>query len=96
MRNVFLVTYDISDPKRLRDVFKLMSRRGDHLQLSVFRCTFSPRERVRFEADVAELIHHREDQVLVVDLGPENGRGDDVTRAIGRPMATQERTAVVI
>lgn len=96
MRTVYLVTYDISDPTRLRNVFKLMRRRGEHLQLSVFRCHLSKRERIRLEADLSELIHHREDQVLFVDLGPEEGRGEEVVSSLGRAMVERERTAVVV
>lgn len=96
MRTVYLVTYDISDPTRLRNVFKHMRRHGEHLQLSVFRCHLSKRERIRMEADLSEIIHHREDQVLFVDLGPENGRGEDVVRALGRALVERERTAVVV
>jgi len=96
MRSVYLVTYDISDPDRLRTVFKLMRRRGEHLQLSVFRCYLSRRERIRLEAELAEVIHHREDQVLFVDLGPEDGRGEKVIQALGRALEPQERCAVIV
>lgn len=96
MRTVYLVTYDISDQARLRTVFKLMSRHGEHLQLSVFRCVLNQRERIRLEAELAEVIHHREDQVLFVSLGPEEGRGDEAIRSIGRAFEVLERTAVVI
>ncbi len=96
MRTVYLVTYDISDPGRLRDVFKRMRRCGEHLQLSVFRCYLSQRERIRLEADLAEIIHHREDQVLFVDLGPEEGRGEDVIRSLGRAIVERQRSAIVV
>ncbi len=49
MRRAFLVTYDIGDPKRLRSVYRLMRGYGDHLQLSVFHCELSDRERVEME-----------------------------------------------
>lgn len=96
MRTVYLVTYDISDPVRLRNVFKLMSRHGDHLQLSVFRCHLNDRERIRLEVELSEIIHHRQDQVLFVDLGPEEGRGEEVIHSIGRALEPRERSAVVI
>lgn len=96
MRSVFLVTYDISDPARLRAVFKMMTRHGDHLQLSVFRCHLNERERIRLEAELSECIHHREDQVLFVNLGPEEGRGDDAISSIGRTVAARARCAVVV
>lgn len=96
MRKTYLVTYDISDPVRLRRVFKLMGRHGDHLQLSVFRCELSPRERVRLESALSDLIKSNEDQVLFADLGPVDGRGGDSITTIGRPYQPIERGAVVI
>ena len=38
MRSSYLVCYDISNDKRLRQVFKTMRGYGDHLQYSVFEC----------------------------------------------------------
>lgn len=96
MRNAFLVTYDISDPDRLRATFKVMRRFGDHLQLSVFRCELNARELVRLRAQLSEVIHAREDQVLVADLGPVEGRGATCTTAIGRPYEARQRAAVVV
>ena len=43
---------------------------GDHLQLSVFECRLTRADLVTLEAELAEIIDHREDQVLFVDLGP--------------------------
>src|SRR5438132_1533207 len=70
MRNTYIVCYDICDPKRLRDVFKTMRGWGDHLQLSVFECRLTRADLVTLRAELAEIIDHREDQVLFVDLGP--------------------------
>ena len=96
MRSAYLVTYDVSDPERLRRVFKVMRRFGDHLQLSVFRCELNARELVRLRASVSEEINHREDQVLIVELGPAEGRGASCISALGRPYAVRERTARVV
>ena len=38
MRTSYLISYDISNDKRLRNVFKLMRGYGDHLQYSIFEC----------------------------------------------------------
>ena len=38
MQNSYLVTYDIADAKRLRQVFKTMKNWGNHIQFSVFEC----------------------------------------------------------
>lgn len=83
-RNLFVVTYDVADPKRLRTVFKTMRGFGDPLQLSVFRCELSEREREILITRLGEIIHHTEDQVLLVDLGPRRGRSKKRIRLLGR------------
>ena len=90
------MTYDIADPDRLRRVFKVMRRFGDHLQLSVFRCELNARELVRLKAALTEEIHAREDQVLFADLGPTDGRGATCITAIGLPYQVRARAAVVV
>jgi CRISPR-associated protein Cas2 len=96
MRNVVLVCYDISDPKRLRRVFKTMRGWGDHLQLSVFRCDLSRQERAEMIAAVDAIIDHDVDQVLLVDLGPPDGRAANCFQALGRPYTRPERLAIVV
>ncbi len=96
MRQTYIVSYDISDPKRLRRVFKTMRGYGDHLQLSVFRCELSKRELVEVRTKLAAIIHHTEDQVLFVDVGPVLGRGSTSISAIGRVYTEPERSAVVV
>jgi CRISPR-associated protein Cas2 len=96
MRHVFIVTYDICDPKRLRLVYRFMRGWGDHLQLSVFRCELNPRELVELRAGAASLIKHDEDQVLFVDVGPVDGRGHGAIRAIGKVYTPPERCAIVV
>ena len=95
MRQTYIVSYDISDPRRLRKVFKLMRGWGDHLQLSVFQCELNPRERVELRTRLADIIHHDEDQVLFVDVGPVEGRGSTCIESLGRPYTCPERHAIV-
>jgi CRISPR-associated protein Cas2 len=96
MRTSYLVCYDISDEKRLRKVFKTMRNYGDHLQYSVFECQLTSTDLVRCRAELAEIIHHDEDQVLFVDLGPAEGRGDRVITALGRPYTAIDAPCIVI
>jgi CRISPR-associated protein Cas2 len=96
MRQTYIVTYDVCDPKRLRRVFKTMKGYGDHLQLSVFRCELSHRELVELRARLGSIIHHGQDQVLFVDVGPEDGRGNTSISALGQAYAPPERRAVVV
>lgn len=85
-RKDFLVTYDISDDKRLRQVFKAMKGYGEHVQLSVFRCSLTRTEMTEMKAKLSGLIHHGVDQVLIIFLGPLPERRPRV-RPIGRPYA---------
>ena len=39
--HLYIVAYDISDPKRWRKVFKAMNGYGARVQLSVFQCRMS-------------------------------------------------------
>lgn len=96
MRNTFLVSYDICDPKRLRFVFKTMRDFGDHLQFSVFECQFTPVDLAKCRHILAQIIKHDEDQVLFVDLGPTEGRGDRVISALGLPYSALEAPCVVV
>ena len=86
MRQVFIITYDICDPKRLRSVYRLMRGYGDHLQLSVFRCQLSRRELVELKRRLEPLLKVSEDQVLFVDVGPDDGRGAKALYTLGRPL----------
>lgn len=66
-RHLYLLAYDVSDPKRLRKVHKTMTAWGKPVQYSVFRvrCTGRELERLRFE-----LTTHldADDRLLVIRL----------------------------
>lgn len=96
MRNTYLVCYDICEDKRLRQVFKTMRDFGDHLQYSIFECQFTPADLVRCRHALSEIIDHREDQVLFVDLGPVEGRGDRVITALGKPYSPIDGPCIVV
>lgn len=96
MRISYLVCYDIADAKRLRRVFKAMRNFGDHLQYSVFECQFTPSDLVRCREELRGIIHHVEDQVLFVALGPAEGRGDRVITALGQPYSKMDAPCFII
>lgn len=96
MRNTYLVSYDICDDKRLRKVFRIMRDFGDHLQYSVFECQWTPSDLARCRHALAGVIHHDEDQVLFVDLGPTEGRGDRVITALGRAYSPIDAPCLVV
>ena len=96
MRTRYIVTYDIADDDRRNQVYKALRGFGDHLQYSVFRCALSEAERVGMTAALHPLIDHAQDQILVIDLGPVDGRAATCVSSIGRRYLAPERTVVVI
>ncbi len=96
MRQTYIVTYDVCDPKRLRKVFKLMKGYGDHLQLSVFRCDLDTRSLHELRGRLGSVIHHDEDQVLFVDVGPSEGRAATSIGAVGRAYRPPVGIALVV
>ena len=96
MRSTFLVCYDICDDKRLRKVFQTMRGFGDHLQYSVFECQLSPADLVLCREQLRQIINHAEDQVLFVNLGPSDGRGERVITALGKPYTQVDAPCIVV
>ncbi len=94
--HAYIVTYDIADPKRLRKVYDLMRGYGSWLQLSVFRCELTPRARSEFRRELGRLIHHTEDQVLFIDIGPAEGRAGTAIESLGRAFVPADNGPVVI
>jgi CRISPR-associated protein Cas2 len=96
MRSRYIVAYDISDPKRLRRVHRIMRGFGEALQYSVFRCDLSPAEKIQLVERLTEAINGKEDSVLLVALGPVHGRGHESVESLGRRVDAEERIAVVV
>ncbi len=94
MRNTYLVCYDISNDLRLRRVHKTMCGFGDRLQYSVFECRFSATDLAHCRHALGKLIHHREDQVLFVHLGPADGRGERVITSLGRAYSSLDAPCI--
>lgn len=95
MTNRFYVTYDICDPKRLRRVFQVLKGVGEHVQLSVFCCDLSSRQREALLLQLAAEIAPGEDQVLIIDLGPTRGESTERVISLGRPHEPREPGPVI-
>ena len=67
MRSWYLVTYDVRDDRRLRQVAKLMEGHGERVQYSIFRCrlTATMLERLRWE--LARIVEPA-DSILIIPL----------------------------
>ena len=96
MRRVCIVSYDISDPRRLRQVYRTMRGFGQHLQLSVFTCDLTPARRFQMIAALEQAIDRDEDQILVIDLGPSQAQPVHEIETLGRPLVLRDRGPVVL
>jgi CRISPR-associated protein Cas2 len=96
MRSSYLVCYDICEDGRLRKVFQLLRGWGDHLQYSIFECQLREIDVVRLRAELNKIINHSEDQVLFVNLGPSEGRGERVITALGKPYSPISGPCIVV
>jgi CRISPR-associated protein Cas2 len=97
MRSRYIVSYDVSDARRLRLVYKKMCGYGDPLHYSVFRCDLSPSDKIILKDELNGLIDHHEDRIMIIDIGPADGRGGECVETIGRPSRTPyERPLAVV
>ena len=64
----WIIAYDISDPKRLGRVYRLMLKRGIPQQRSVFRATITTSEARKLLAELAALIDSVADDVRLYPL----------------------------
>lgn len=64
----WIIAYDISDPKRLGRVYRLMLKRAIPQQRSVFRATITTSEARKLLAELAALIDSVEDDVRLYPL----------------------------
>jgi CRISPR-associated protein Cas2 len=92
---LYIVTYDISDDRRWRRVFKLMHGYGSWLQLSVFQCRLTARRRIELARRLEAEIHAQDDHVLILDLGPAD-RVDPRVESLGKTFESVKRASVVI
>jgi CRISPR-associated protein Cas2 len=95
MRRLYLVAYDICEPRRLRRVFKTMQGFGEHLQLSLFQCDLTPVDRVEMQAALEAIIDHEEDKVLIIDLGPTESFPVKSVQPLGKQMKLVTRSPVI-
>lgn len=96
MRRSYLVCYDIRDPKRLRRVHKVLKGYGEAWQFSVFFCVLKDIDRVRLQTDLEEQMNQKEDQAMILDLGPNEKEAREAATVIGQPLPEQDSGIVVV
>jgi len=93
--HLYLVTYDIANPKRWRRVFRLMQGFGEWLQLSVFQCRLSMQRHAELIALLDGIIHHADDHVILLDVGPADGVTPRVV-SLGKSFSAVAREPVIV
>jgi CRISPR-associated protein Cas2 len=98
-RRHYLISYDISiddaGDKRRNKVFEALTARGDRAQFSVFFCQLNPSELAELRDQLIHIIHHKLDQILIVDLGPAHNPLDHDLEYLGKPFQVSTRVIVV-
>lgn len=95
MNRCFLVCYDIRDPRRLNRVHRTMKGYGEPWQYSIFFCVLGPVARVRMERALTAEANLKEDSILILELGSEEGSVRDAVTALGGSLPEIRRTVVI-
>jgi len=93
--HLYIVAYDISDVKRWRRIFKVMKGYGEWLQLSIFQCRLNRARHAELIAMLDEIIDHKRDHVVLVDVGNAERVMPRVT-SLGKKFQAVERGPVIV
>jgi CRISPR-associated protein Cas2 len=69
---------------------------GEAWQFSVFFCVLKDIDRVRLQSDLEEEMNQKEDQVVLLDLGPNEQGVREAATVIGQALPDQDGGIVVI
>jgi CRISPR-associated protein Cas2 len=94
--HLYIVTYDIGDPKRWRVVYSLMNGYGEWVQLSVFQCRLSRQRHAEMIATLDEVISQVDDHVVILDLGVAENVSPRVVSLGKSGFTTIERAPVIV
>ncbi|OPX76241.1 MAG: CRISPR-associated endoribonuclease Cas2 [Methanosaeta sp. PtaB.Bin018] len=81
--NCYVVSYDIREQKRLYRVHRAMMGFGEPVHYSVFRCDLTLKGKVEMVAALENLIVADEDRIMIIDLGPNDGKVEERIEFIG-------------
>lgn len=70
MEHLYVVSYDIREPRRWKKVYQAMHGFGERLQLSVFQCRLGKERVLKLEEVLRRLVDQTKDHVVILDLGP--------------------------
>jgi CRISPR-associated protein Cas2 len=69
---------------------------GEPVHYSVFRCDLTPKGKVDLVAALLDLIKEDEDRVMIIDMGPVDGRVEDRIEFLGVHKENSEQRHKVI
>lgn len=98
MRNYVLVTYDVTDEKRLRLIYKLLRGYGEHVQYSIFLCQLTDKDKLVLSEKIKDILHHTEDQAILINLGRVDGQRDALPQnwdIIGSPFVPADHSVMI-
>jgi len=95
VRKRYLIAYDVSDDKRRNGIFKALMDNGDHVQFSVFLCHLNPVELERLKGLLREHVNVRQDQIVILDLGPAESELTNRLECIGKSYSPPARVLVI-
>ena len=93
--HLYIVAYDISEPKRWKSVFKLMKGHGQWLQMSVFQCRLTVQRCIEMNIRLKDVIKLEEDHILIIDLGPADGVRTRV-ESLGKKYEVPTKKAIIV
>ena len=94
-RRRYIVSYDIADPKRLRQVARILGGYGTRIQYSVFECPLDPLRLEKLKAHLKETLNRDADQVLFIDLGKTTTTTGLRIEALGQPYLVRSQVTIV-
>lgn len=98
-RRLYLCTYDVAgDPagdKRRRLLYELLLDHGEHVQYSVFLCELTLAEQINLVTLARRILHESEDQLLVIDIGPEQFDWTSRCQCLGKAWTPQVRSFII-
>ena len=94
--NCYLVSYDISNEKRLAKIHKTMLGFGSATHYSVFLCNLFLQGHAELIEALDRIINHNEDRIMIVNLGPADGSVENNIEFLGRHPPREERQALIV
>ena len=83
-RNLYIVAYDIADPKRLRKLHRIVKQYATGGQKSAFECFLTSTERAELVKRGCLVINKKEDRFALL---PVELRGQSILKGIALPAA---------